>query len=389
MDLKKFIKEKQIIVCCGSGGVGKTTISATIALQGAIMGKKAIVCTIDPAKRLANSLGLHALGNDETLVSPTKFDEVGLKVKGELYAMMLDNKRTFDDLVEKYAPTEEIRDAIFNNTYYQQFSGALAGSQEYMAMEKLYELYQKGVYDLIVLDTPPTRHALEFLDAPKRLTDFLDDSTLQWFIKPYFAVGKLGFNILKRATAKGFTILERITGLQVLKDISDFILSFSGMYDGFKQRASKVNELFRDEHVVFFLVNSTDQPSIEEAKYFYKRLKEGEMPFGGFIINKVHLDSDGLRQDFEKKEEFLSSILEVIPVEKREGWTPTIKKMIENYEKFLILSKRDLLCIKELKAIDNGKNNLKLIPHLERDIYDIDGLMAMNQQLFENPDLNI
>ena len=195
-----WLERKEVCICAGSGGVGKTTTSAAIALGMAARGKKVAVLTIDPAKRLANSLGLPELGNEERLV---KAD-----VEGELWAMMLDPKRTFDELVEWHAPDERTRDAVLSNRIYQELSNAVAGSQEYMAMEKLHELHQEGRYDLLVLDTPPTRNALDFIDAPKKLAAFIDSRTLQVFTGP----GMLGLKVLGRGSGVVFSVLKRATG---------------------------------------------------------------------------------------------------------------------------------------------------------------------------------
>ncbi len=188
MDVGDLLEDKQICICAGSGGVGKTTTSAAIAMGMAARGLKVAVLTIDPAKRLANSLGLPELGNEERMIEPERFAAHGIEMKGELWAMMLDAKRTFDDLVERHAPDEEARDRILQNRIYKEISNAMAGSQEYMAMEKLYELHQEARYDLLVLDTPPTRHALDFIDAPERMSRFIEGRSLQFFLKP----GRLG-----------------------------------------------------------------------------------------------------------------------------------------------------------------------------------------------------
>ena len=173
--------ERQVVVCVGSGGVGKTTVSAALALQAAARGKKVLVCTIDPARRLANSMGLQSLTNAETRVPESALAATGAKVPGQLFAMMLDLKRSWDEVIERYAPNPERRAAILENRFYRQLSTALAGSHEYVAMEKLHALHQRGGYDLIVLDTPPTTNALDFLDAPNRVIDFLDSDAARWF----------------------------------------------------------------------------------------------------------------------------------------------------------------------------------------------------------------
>ena len=225
--IEDWLERKQVCICAGSGGVGKTTASAAIALGMAARGKKVAVLTIDPARRLANALGLRELGNEERRVE--------VDVDGELWAMMLDAKRTFDELIEWHAPDERTRDAVLSNRIYQELSNALAGSQEYMAMEKLYELSQEGRYDLLVLDTPPTRNALDFLDAPRKLSEFIDSRSLQLLMAP----GRLGLKVLGRGTNVAFSVMKRATGVDLLQDMGEFFRSFGDMTEGFRERAGR------------------------------------------------------------------------------------------------------------------------------------------------------
>jgi anion-transporting ArsA/GET3 family ATPase len=252
----------------------------------AAQGLKVAVLTIDPAKRLANSLGLPELGNEERLVDPERFAAHGIEMKGELWAMMLDAKRTFDDLVERHAPDEETRDRILQNRIYQEISNAMAGSQEYMAMEKLYELHQEARYDLLVLDTPPTRHALDFIDAPERMSRFIEGRSLQFFLKP----GRLGVKVLGRSGGVLFSALKRITGIDLLQDLSEFFQSFGNMAEGFSERAQRVKELLAHRDTTFVLVTAPQREAIDEGVYFWRRLKEARLPFGGVVVNKVHHD---------------------------------------------------------------------------------------------------
>ena len=286
LNVGELLEDKQICICAGSGGVGKTTTSAAIAMGMAAQGKKVAVLTIDPAKRLANSLGLPELGNEERLVDPERFAEHGIEMKGELWAMMLDAKRTFDDLIERHAPDEETRDRILQNRIYQEISNAMAGSQEYMAMEKLYELHQEARYDLLVLDTPPTRHALDFIDAPERMTRFIEGRSLQFFLKP----GRLGMRVLGRSGGMLFSALKRITGIDLLQDLSDFFQSFGDMAQGFSERAQRVKELLGQRGTTFLLVTAPEREPIDEGVFFWRRLKEARLPFGGVVVNKVHHD---------------------------------------------------------------------------------------------------
>jgi anion-transporting ArsA/GET3 family ATPase len=285
--IRESLASKRIAVCVGSGGVGKTTLAAAIALERAIAGARVLVCTIDPARRLANALGLEALGNVEAHVPEHKFREAGLQPRGQLFAMMLDVKRTWDDLVARHAPDRARRDRIYKNRIYQQLSSALAGSQEYMAMEKLYELATERDYDLIVLDTPPTAHALDFLEAPDRILDFLGNETARALLAPAVSAGKLGLKLFQLGGTYAAKTLARFTGADVLSDLAEFMAGFQGMYEGFKNRASAVRALLAQPEVGFVIVSSASPISVDEALYFHERLHAESMPIAGVVANRV------------------------------------------------------------------------------------------------------
>jgi len=281
---------RRIAVCVGSGGVGKTTVAAALALSRALAGGRALVCTIDPARRLANALGLTALGNVEARIPEARWAEAGLRPAGQLFAMMLDVKRTWDELVARHAPDPARRDRILQNRLYQQMSAALAGSQEYMAMEKLYELAGKRDYDLIVLDTPPTAHALDFLDAPARILDFLGNDAARTFLAPALGAGRFGLRLAQLSGGYAARALARFTGQQALSDLGDFLQSFQGMYDGFKQRAAAVRALLAGPEVGFVLVSSPSPLSAAEALAFHERLAAESMPVVGLVVNRLTPD---------------------------------------------------------------------------------------------------
>jgi anion-transporting ArsA/GET3 family ATPase len=285
--LAAAMRARRIVVVCGAGGVGKTTTAAALALRAALSGRRVLVCTIDPSRRLATSLGLAQLS-----AKPRALDlsRLGHHSAGSLSAMVLDTKSTFDALVERHAGSEEARDRILDNRFYKQVSAALAGSHEYMAMEKLLELSADDRFDLVVLDTPPTRHALDFLEAPERLMSFLDASILRYFLKPYFIAGRLTLKVATRTGAVALRLADRYLGLQFLQDLSEFFLAFEGMYDGFKERAERVHALLREPGSGFVLVASPAPRTLEEALYFYERLREKRMPFIAFVVNRLHPD---------------------------------------------------------------------------------------------------
>jgi len=282
----------RIVVVCGAGGVGKTTTSAALALHAALSGRRVLACTIDPSRRLATSLGLGHLSEKPQALDLSR---LGRKGGGQLSAMVLDTKRTFDALVERYAGSRDARTRILENRFYKQVSSALAGSHEYMAMEKLLELSADERFDLVVLDTPPTRHALDFLEAPDRLMSFLDASILRYFLRPYFVAGRLTLKVATRTGAAALRLADRYLGLQFLQDLSEFFLAFEGMYDGFKERAARVHALLRGPGCGFVLVATASSQALNEARYFHRRLVEKKMPFVGFVVNRTHPEPAGRR----------------------------------------------------------------------------------------------
>src|SRR3954449_1107890 len=284
-----LLEGKRIVICAGSGGVGKTTTSAALAMGMAAQGLRVAVVTIDPARRLANALGLAQLGNEPRLVDAARFAPHGVEMRGELWAMMLDAKRTFDQLIERLAPDKATRDEVLANRIYQQLSSAVAGSQEFTAIAKLYELDQEGGYDLLVLDTPPSRNALDFLDAPGRLTHFFQGRTIRMFLRP----AGLGGRILGRGTGVVFSILQRVTGVDLLRDLSVFFRSLGGMIDGFTERARRVGALLEDPATTFLIITAPRHDPVEEAIFFHRKLRAAGMPFGGLVVNRLHVAPHG------------------------------------------------------------------------------------------------
>jgi anion-transporting ArsA/GET3 family ATPase len=381
LNVGELLAGKEICICAGSGGVGKTTTSAAVAMEMAARGKKVAVLTIDPAKRLANSLGLAELGNEERLVEPRRFEEHEIEMKGELWAMMLDAKRTFDELIEHHAPDEETRDRILSNRIYQEVSNAMSGSQEYMAMEKLYELYQEARYDLLVLDTPPTRHALDFINAPERMTRFIEGKSLQFFLKP----GRLGIRALGRSSGILFSILKRLTGIDLLQDLSEFFLSFGDMARGFSDRAKRVNELLSNKKTTFLLVTGPEREPIDEAIYFWQRLTEAKLPFGGVIVNKVHHDylrwaEDSRGLDASTALDRLVGDLERSLDGSRDG-TRLAAKVYENFQRYRVLAERDRENIARLTQ-RLREDRIIQVPYLDDDVHDIGGLAEINSYLY-------
>ena len=279
VDLADLAQERGVVVCCGSGGVGKTTVAAAVAVEAARKGRVACVVTIDPAKRLADALGLAALTD-----VPSRVDGVG---PGELWAVMLDTKSTFDAVVRRYAADDQQAEAILRNRMYRNIAGALSGTQEYMAMEKLYELWSGSGgrrYDLVVVDTPPTRNALDFIDAPRRLTRFLDNRVFRLLLMPTRAYLKA----VSVATQAFLRTVTKAVGGEVVADALAFFDAFEGMEQGFRERAQAVLDLLKDPTTAFVLVASPRRDTVEEALYFAGRLAEGGIGVAALVVNRVH-----------------------------------------------------------------------------------------------------
>jgi anion-transporting ArsA/GET3 family ATPase len=271
-----LVAKRSIIVCCGSGGVGKTTTAAVMALWGARLGRKTVVVTIDPAKRLADALGLKGLTD-----TPSRIEG---EWPGELWATMLDTKSTFDALVVKYAASPEQGQRILANRFYRNISGALSGTQEYMAMEKLYELHDETDFDLVVVDTPPTRHALDFLDAPRRLSRFLDHRLFRMLLAPSRGIVRA----VNLAAQTFLRTVSKVVGGAVVDDAIAFFQAFEGMEEGFRQRAARVNHLLAAPETAFLLVASPRRDTVDEAHFFADRLAEAGIVVQALVVNRVH-----------------------------------------------------------------------------------------------------
>lgn len=374
----EILAGKDICICAGSGGVGKTTTSAAIAAGMAARGKKVCVLTIDPAKRLADSLGLRELGNEAKRVDPALFEAQGVEIEGELWAMMLDAKATFDDLVARQAPDEESRDRVLENRIYQQISNALAGSQEYMAMEKLFELHTEDRFDLLVLDTPPSRNALDFLDAPRRLTQFIEGRSLRVFMRPT----GLAARVAGRGATVALGVLKRIVGFDLLADLAEFFNAFSGMVDGFQARAKRVNSLLADPHTCFLVVCGPQGEPISEAVYFHRKLVEAKLPFGGVIVNKVHYPAEELRGEGDDSAGLVAALAERLGSEDLAG------RVAENFSDYQALAERDARNIEHLAAELRTSATIR-VPYLDEDVHDLAGLAEINRYLFASTEQRI
>ena len=269
------MRERGVVVCCGSGGVGKTTVSATFALAAARAGRRACVVTVDPARRLADALGVQSLPNTPT--------EVAGDWPGHLHALMLDSKGTFDDLVQRYARTPDQAESILSNRLYQNLAGALSGTQEYMAMEKLYELVNSDQFDIVVVDTPPTRNALDLLDAPRRLTRFLENRLFRALLVPT----RMSLRAVGVATQALLRTISKVAGAEIVQDAVAFFQAFEGMEEGFRTRASAVHELLADPATAYVLVTSARPDAVTEAGFFASKLAERDVAVAALVVNRI------------------------------------------------------------------------------------------------------
>jgi anion-transporting ArsA/GET3 family ATPase len=287
--LENLLATRRILVCVGTGGVGKTTLAAALSLEGARRGRRTVVLTIDPARRLADALGVAELGNEPTPIDGTPLGELGVEATGNLWALMLDMRRTFDDLVFRFAENPETRSRILRNRVYQHVSDALAGSAEYAAMEKVFELCERDDFDLIVVDTPPSQHALDFLAAPRRMVEFLDSRIVQLLVHPAFVAGRMGFRIFQRGTTRILRLIERISGVAFLEEISEFLLAFEGMAEGFRERAHRVQARLLGPDAAFVIAAAPAEESVRHALQLFDRLEGVGVRPAGVIVNRVRL----------------------------------------------------------------------------------------------------
>ena len=365
--IAEILAGRTICVCAGAGGVGKTTTSAAIAAGMAARGLKVAVLTIDPAKRLADSLGLDELGNTERRVDPALFTAAGVEPgDGELWAMMLDAKATFDEVVAEYAPDEAARQRVLDNRIYQQISGALAGSQEYMAMEKLYELHETGDYDLLILDTPPSRNALDFLDAPRRLVQFIEGRSMRLFMRPT----GIGAKVAGRGASVVSSILRKLTGLDLIEDLSEFFAATAGMIGGFRERAERVNQLLANDRTSFLIVCGPAGEPIEEAVYLREKLAELDLPFGGIVVNRIHSGA-AAPDDLE------SAVSEILD-------DPGLaERVLTSHADRRALVDRDAANMARLiERVGDGP--LIRVPELSDEVHDLAGLLGLGPYLFQD-----
>jgi anion-transporting ArsA/GET3 family ATPase len=360
--IDQVVRDRSIVICCGSGGVGKTTTAAALALQAARLGRSTCVVTIDPARRLANSLGLDALTNQPTLIEGPW--------PGQLHALMLDAKGTFDDLIQRYSDSAEQAEDIRVNRIYRNLTGALSGTQEYMAMEKLYELVEEGGFDLVVVDTPPSRNALDFLDAPRRLTHFLENRIFQALMKPTRA----GLKFMGVAAQALLRTISRVAGADIVRDAVAFFQAFEGMEEGFRHRAARVRELLVQADTAFVLVASPRPDAVDEAVHFAGKLAESHMSVTALVVNRV-------------QPRFADDALVASLPPAGAGAGTALDQLVDNLRGYTAASDREEQAFADLVA-KIAPAPVYRIPLLNGDVHDLDGLGTIADLLFADSDVN-
>jgi anion-transporting ArsA/GET3 family ATPase len=381
------------VVFCGSGGVGKTSTAAAAALSAAVhLGGRVLVLTIDPARRLADALGLEAFGNVARRVPLDAYRAVGVEPRGELWAAMLDTKRSWDELVLRHAPDEATAYRILDNRMYTNVTSRFVQSHDYIAMERLYELHASGEYDLIVIDTPPTRNAIDFLEAPERMADFFGGRLLRWLTMPYRAGNGRGGRMFNVASRPFYQLADRVLGGQFLQDISEFFLNFQSMYDGFVERAKAVEALLHDRRTTFAVVTTLEGAPLREAEDFCAQLVARRFHLGALVLNKTLPDylldadaaaaADALRRDAPQLAEALAAT-SVPRLDERAADERVLRTLAESFRNYGVVARREAELRTELARLPSpGPEVIVRVPSLDTDIADVRGLMRVGEALF-------
>jgi anion-transporting ArsA/GET3 family ATPase len=375
---EQLLAAKEIVIHCGSGGVGKTTSAAAAGAMAAVhLGGKVLVVTVDPARRLANALGLEAFGNIETQVPPEAFAAAGVEPRGELWAAMLDTKQSWDDLVASHAPDAATRDAILANPLYTNITGRFVQSHDYIAMERLYEIHASGRYDLIIVDTPPTRNAIDFLEAPDRMADFFSSRLLRWLTVPARS------RVLNMASKPFYTVADRILGSKFLEDIAEFFLLFQTMYGGFVERARAVTRTLGDKRTTFVVVSTLESAPVREAEFFIDALAERRFHLGAVVLNKVlpeyFLDDQAGRSASRLAERSAELAPAVADGDDVDQVARVLREVGESFRNFHVVAAREAETRAGLAA---ASEVVATVPYFDHDIYDLGGLLQLGERLW-------
>ena len=374
--LNTCLDERRVVVVVGPGGVGKTTTAAALAMEAARRGRNVLVLTVDPARRLMNSLGLDGAASTPTRVPPAAFAEAQISLgSGALHAMMLDVQQTFDSVVHRHAPDEAVRRRIMDNPFYAEASTSLAGSQEYMAMEALYALDQTDEFDLIVLDTPPTAHALDFITAPDRLTEFLQVGSFKLVLSGFARASRLGLGLFQFDNAL-LEVMNRFIGAEVFLRLVDFVDAFQEMYDGFQSRAQKVTSMLRSDETAFAIVSSTRSVAMREGLFLYERLRSLDLNVEAFIANRIALDQ-APQVDMTRLHAALADA--ATPDDLARELARGAERAVERARADAEVDRERLTIIERTLAPEGPP--LLTVPRFERDICDLEGLATYGARL--------
>ena len=373
--LDQLVMSRHVLVVVGAGGVGKTTTAAALGVAAARRGRRVLCLTIDPAKRLAQALGLESMMGEEQVVADPYIPQ-GASPRGSLTAMMLDPSATFDELVLKYSPSPERARKLLGNKLYQYVSRSLAGTQEYMAMEKLVSVQKDPRFDLVILDTPPTTNALDFLDAPERLVEALDSAAIRWFVQAFQSTGKLSLNLLARSAVVVLRGLGRITGGGFLEAMAEFITELNDLFGGFRERAKIVEAALRSPEVSFVLATSPAPMSIQEVVFFSDRLEAYQMPRGAFVVNRFRLPPP-LADAAPTPDEVAGAVAAHGLV--LDDDAPA--RLVQAHADAVRLAALDAMHVRALEDRAKGKVPVVRIPELSSDVHDLEGLGKLSAML--------
>jgi len=378
--LERLVSAKEIVIHCGSGGVGKTTTAAAVATMAAThLGGKVLVLTVDPARRLANALGIERFGNVETQVPPEAFAAARVEPRGELWAAMLDTKQSWDDLIRRHAPDNKTRDAILANPLYQNLMGRFVQSHDYIAMERLYDLHSSGTYDLIVVDTPPTRNAIDFLEAPARMADFFSSRLLRWLTAPARS------RVVNFASKPFYTVADRILGTQFLQDIAEFFLLFQSMYDGFVERAQAVERVLHDRRTTFVVVSTLESAPVREAEFFIAELGRRDLHLGAVVLNKVLPPSlldpratTAARRLQQRSDEVAAQVAGAAGADPGQV-ARVLREVGASFLNFQVVAQREAETRAELGVMPEV---VAAAPYLDSDVFDLGGLVRLGDAVW-------
>ncbi|CAN5754813.1 ArsA family ATPase [soil metagenome] len=376
--LEQLLATKEIVISCGSGGVGKTTTAAAAAAMAAVhLGGKVLVVTVDPARRLANALGLERFGNTEIRVPAEAFAAAGVEPRGELWAAMLDTKASWDDLIHRHAPDDRTRDQILANPLYQNISGRFVQSHDYIAMERLYEIHSAGVYDLIVVDTPPTRNAIDFLEAPDRMAEFFSSKLLRWLTAPTKS------RLMNAASKPFYTVADRILGTQFLEDIAEFFTLFQTMAPGFVERADAVTKTLGDKRTTFVVVSTLEAAPLHEAEHFISVLDERRLHLGALVLNKVlpaylrRTATTGVAKRVCSDADELAASVDDLG--DRDDVARVLTTVGESFLNYQVVAKREA---EQRASLARSPDVVAAVPYFDADISDLGGLLALGDQIW-------